>query len=158
MLEGLVIFQFIVFFICDYYFSLNYWGFCEQYIVYFVDVFEWLLLVDSYVVVWFMWVVVEQFVVLYWEIDLLFCDILCEVVENVNFWQYFYFGYIQWLLEIIGFINMCYLDIYGLKDVCLLIVKIVDIYSSFIVIYSIMVGEIVCQFVCWMQLLEFICQ
>ena len=62
------------------------------------------------------------------------------------------------LLEIIGPINTRYLDIHGLKDVCLLIAKIVDTYSSFTATHSIMVGEIARQLARWMQLPEPTCQ
>ena len=50
--------------------------------------------------------------------------------------------HIQRLLEIVGPINDVYIDIDGLKDICLLIAKIVDTYSSFTASHSIMVGEI----------------
>ncbi|MCV4820124.1 HD domain-containing protein, partial [Acinetobacter baumannii] len=50
------------------------------------------------------------------------------------------------------------LDIHGLKDVCLLIAKIVDTYSSFTATHSIMVGEIARQLARWMQLPEPTCQ
>ena len=91
-------------------------------------------------------------------IDPPLCDILCEVAENANFWQHLHPGHIQRLLEIIGPINTRYLDIHGLKDVCLLIAKIVDTYSSFTATHSIMVGEIARQLARWMQLPEPICQ
>jgi hypothetical protein len=66
---------------------------------------------------------------------------LCEVAENASFWQHLHPGHIQRLLEIIAPINTLYLDIDGLKDVCLLIAKIVDTYSSFTASHSIMVGK-----------------
>ncbi|MBR7437159.1 HD-GYP domain-containing protein, partial [Klebsiella pneumoniae] len=86
------------------------------------------------------------------------CDTLCEVAENASFWQHLHPGHIQRLLEIIAPINKLYLDIDGLKDVCLLIAKIVDTYSSFTASHSIMVGEIARQLAHWMQLPEPICQ
>ncbi len=91
------------------------------------------------------------------EIDPPLCDTLCEVAENANFWQHLHPGHIQRLLEIIGPINTRYLDIHGLKDICLLIAKIVDTYSSFTASHSIMVGEIAYQLARWMQLPEPTC-
>ncbi|MCS5946338.1 HD domain-containing protein [Klebsiella variicola subsp. variicola] len=82
---------------------------------------------------------------------------LCEVAENANFWQHLHPGHIQRLLEIIGPINTLYLDIHGLKDICLLIAKIVDTHSSFTATHSIMV-EIARQLARWIQLPEPICQ
>lgn len=46
------------------------------------------------------------------------------------------------MLEIIGPINDVYIDIDGLKDICLLIAKIVDTYSSFTASHSLKVGQI----------------
>ncbi len=141
MLEGLATFQPIVPFIRDHHFSPNHRGSREQHIVYFADAFERLLPADSHVAAWPTRAVVEQFVALHREIDPPLCDILCEVAENANFWQHLHPGHIQRLLEIIGPINTRYLDIHGLKDVCLLIAKIVDTYSSFTATHSIMVGK-----------------
>ncbi|HHL1678166.1 TPA: HD domain-containing phosphohydrolase [Klebsiella pneumoniae] len=158
MLEGLATFQSIVPFIRDHHFSPNHRGSREQHIVYFADAFERLLPADSHVAAWPTRAVVEQFVALHREIDPPLCDILCEVAENANFWQHLHPGHIQRLLEIIGPINTRYLDIHGLKDVCLLIAKIVDTYSSFTATHSIMVGEIARQLARWMQLPEPTCQ
>ena len=158
MLEGLATFQPIVPFIRDHHFSPNHRGSREQHIVYFADAFERLLPADSHVAAWPTRAVVEQFVALHREIDPPLCDILCEVAENANFWQHLHPGHIQRLLEIIGPINTRYLDIHGLKDVCLLIAKIVDTYSSFTATHSIMVGEIARQLARWMQLPEPTCQ
>jgi hypothetical protein len=137
---GLATFQPIVPFIRDHHFSPDHRG-REQHIVYFADAFERLLPADSHVAAWPTRAVVEQFVALHREIDPPLCDILCEVAENANFWQHLHPGHIQRLLEIIGPINTLYLDIHGLKDVCLLIAKIVDTYSSFTATHSIMVGK-----------------
>lgn len=157
MLEGLATFQPIVPFIRDHHFSPNHRGSREQHIVYFADAFERLLPADSHVAAWPTRAVVEQFVALHREIDPPLCDSLCEVAENANFWQHLHPGHIQRLLEIIGPINTRYLDIHGLKDVCLLIAKIVDTYSSFTATHSIMV-EIARQLARWMQLPEPTCQ
>lgn len=141
MLEGLATFQPIVPFIRDHHFSPEHRGSREQHIVYFADAFERLLPADSRVAAWPTRAVVEQFVTLHREIDPLLCDTLCEVAENASFWQHLHPGHIQRLLEIIAPINTLYLDIDGLKDVCLLIAKIVDTYSSFTASHSIMVGK-----------------
>ncbi|MCS5880725.1 hypothetical protein LNP17_12060 [Klebsiella variicola subsp. variicola] len=140
MLEGLVTFLPIVPFIRDHHFSPDHRGSREQHIVYFADAFERLLPAGSHVAGWPTRAVVEQFVSLHREIDPPLCDMLCEVAENANFWQHLHPGHIQRLLEIIGPINTLYLDIHGLKDICLLIAKIVDTYSSFTATHSIMVG------------------
>ena len=144
MLEGLVTFLPIVPFIRDHHFSPDHRGSREQHIVYFADAFERLLPAGSHVAGWPTRAVVEQFVSLHREIDPPLCDMLREVAENANFWQHLHPGHIQRLLEIIGPINTLYLDIHGLKDICLLIAKIVDTYSSFTATHSIMVGEIAC--------------
>lgn len=141
MLEGLATFRPIVPFIRDHHFSLEHRGSREQHIVYFADAFERLLPADSRVTARPTRAVVEQFVTLHREIDPLLCDTLCEVAENASFWQHLHPGHIQRLLEIIAPINTLYLDIDGLKDVCLLIAKIVDTYSSFTASHSIMVGK-----------------
>ncbi len=62
------------------------------------------------------------------------------------------------MLEIIGPINELYIDIDGLKDICLLIAKIVDTYSSFTASHSIMVGEISCLLATYMHLPEEECK
>jgi putative nucleotidyltransferase with HDIG domain len=62
------------------------------------------------------------------------------------------------MLEIIGPINELYIDIDGLKDICLLIAKIVDTYSSFTASHSIMVGEISCLLATYMHLPEQECK
>ena len=148
----------IVPFIRDHHFSPDHRGSREQHIVYFADAFERLLPAGSHVAGWPTRAVVEQFVSLHREIDPPLCDMLCEVAENANFWQHLHPGHIQRLLEIIGPINTLYLDIHGLKDICLLIAKIVDTYSSFTATHSIMVGEIARQLARWIQLPEPICQ
>ena len=158
MLEGLATFQPIVPFIRDHHFSPVHRGCCYLFIVYFADAFERMLPADSRVAAWPTRAVVEQFVTLHREIDPLLCDTLCEVAENASFWQHLHPGHIQRLLEIIAPINTLYLDIDGLKDVCLLIAKIVDTYSSFTASHSIMVGEIARQLAHWMQLPEPTCQ
>lgn len=62
------------------------------------------------------------------------------------------------MLEIIGPINELHIDIDGLKDICLLIAKIVDTYSSFTASHSIMVGEISCLLATYMHLPEEECK
>lgn len=66
--------------------------------------------------------------------------------------------HIQRLLEIVGPINDVYIDIDGLKDICLLIAKIVDTYSSFTASHSIMVGEISYALAVYMNLPPLVCR
>lgn len=62
------------------------------------------------------------------------------------------------MLEIIGPINHVYIDIDGLKDICLLIAKIVDTYSSFTASHSLKVGRISRTLAAYMNLPEMECK
>ena len=62
------------------------------------------------------------------------------------------------MLEIIGPINDLYIDIDGLKDICLLIAKIVDTYSSFTASHSLMVGQVSRSLAAYMNLPELECK
>lgn len=62
------------------------------------------------------------------------------------------------MLEIIGPINDVYIDIDGLKDICLLIAKIVDTYSSFTASHSLKVGQISRALAAYMSLPDLECR
>ena len=85
---------------------------------------------------------IDNFRALYQAIDPPLCQTLCQLAEKEHFWLHLNPGHIQRMLEIIGPINDVYIDINGLKDICLLIAKIVDTYSSFTASHSLKVGQI----------------
>jgi hypothetical protein len=76
-------------------------------------------------------IIIDTFRTLHHAIDPMLCDTVCQLAQKEHFWLHLHPGHIQRMLEIIGPINELYIDIDGLKDICLLIAKIVDTYSSF---------------------------
>ena len=98
------------------------------------------------------------FVADYRDIDPPLCDTLRELAQHPTFWRHMQAEHIQRLLEIVGPINDVYIDIDGLKDICLLIAKIVDTYSSFTASHSIMVGEISYALAVYMNLPPLVCR
>ncbi|CAM3292050.1 3'3'-cGAMP-specific phosphodiesterase 1 [Klebsiella spallanzanii] len=141
MLDGLATLAPILPIIRDHHFSPSHRGSLEQHIVYFADVFERLLSGDKSAPT-YQSDMINQFRALYQEIDPPLCQTLCQLAKKEHFWLHLNPGHIQRMLEIIGPINDVYINIDGLKDICLLIAKIVDTYSSFTASHSLMVGKI----------------
>lgn len=141
MLDGLATLAPILPIIRDHHFSPDHRGSLEQHIVYFADVFERLLSGDKSAPT-YQSDMINQFRALYQEIDPPLCQTLCQLAKKEHFWLHLNPGHIQRMLEIIGPINDVYINIDGLKDICLLIAKIVDTYSSFTASHSLMVGKI----------------
>ncbi|STV77908.1 HD-GYP domain-containing protein [Klebsiella pneumoniae subsp. rhinoscleromatis] len=143
MLEGLATFQPIVPFIRDHHFSPNHRGSREQHIVYFADAFERLLPADSHVAAWAHagggGTVSSLCIGRSIRRSAISCARSLKMrTSGSTFTPAIFSG--CWRL--LAPSTTRYLDIHGLKDVCLLIAKIVDTYSSFTATHSIMVGEI----------------
>ncbi len=158
MLEGLDTFTLIRPIISNHHFSPGHKGNLEQHIVYFADCFERLLPVQGLVASEQQQQLVAQFIADYREIDPPLCDTLGELTRQPTFWRHMQAEHIQRLLEIVGPINDVYIDIDGLKDICLLIAKIVDTYSSFTASHSILVGEISYALATYMNLPPLVCR
>ncbi|VUT05600.1 HD-GYP domain-containing protein [Klebsiella spallanzanii] len=141
----------------DHHFSPDHRGSLEQHIVYFADVFERLLSGDKSAPT-YQSDMIDQFRALYQEIDPPLCQTLCQLAQKEHFWLHLNPGHIQRMLEIIGPINDVYINIDGLKDICLLIAKIVDTYSSFTASHSLMVGKISRTLAARMNLPELECK
>ncbi|QGN37683.1 HD-GYP domain-containing protein [Klebsiella oxytoca] len=141
MLAGLATFAPILPIIRDHHFSPEHRGTPEQHIVYFADVFERLLAEEKNTAT-YQNNIINTFRSLYEEIDPPLCQTLCRLAQEEHFCLHLNPGHIQRMLEIIGPINDVYIDIDGLKDICLLIAEIVDTYSSFTASHSLMVGQI----------------
>ncbi|MBA7846684.1 HD domain-containing protein [Klebsiella sp. RHBSTW-00484] len=158
MLDGLATLAPILPIIRDHHFSPSHRGSLEQHIVYFADVFERLLSSDKTATIYQTDIVIDKFRALYQEIDPQLCQTLCQLAQKEHFWLHLNPGHIQRMLEIIGPINAIYIDIDGLKDICLLIAKIVDTYSSFTASHSLMVGKISRMLATYINLPELECQ
>lgn len=158
MLDGLATLAPILPIIRDHHFSPSHRGSLEQHIVYFADVFERLLSSDKTATTYQTDIVIDKFRALYQEIDPQLCQTLCQLAQKEHFWLHLNPGHIQRMLEIIGPINAIYIDIDGLKDICLLIAKIVDTYSSFTASHSLMVGKISRMLATYINLPELECQ
>ena len=158
MLDGLATLAPILPIIRDHHFSPSHRGSLEQHIVYFADVFERLLSSDKTATTYQTDIVIDKFRALYQEIDPQLCQTLCQLAQKEHFWLHLNPGHIQRMLEIIGPINAIYIDIDGLKDICLLIAKIVDTYSSFTASHSLMVGKISRMLATYIGLPELECQ
>lgn len=158
MLDGLATLAPILPIIRDHHFSPSHRGSLEQHIVYFADVFERLLSSDKTTTTYQTDIVIDKFRALYQEIDPQLCQTLCQLAQKEHFWLHLNPGHIQRMLEIIGPINAIYIDIDGLKDICLLIAKIVDTYSSFTASHSLMVGKISRMLATYINLPELECQ
>ncbi|UAL36251.1 HD-GYP domain-containing protein [Klebsiella aerogenes] len=158
MLAGLDTFTPISPMIGDHHFSPSRKGNLEQHIVYFADCFERLLPSQGVVAPDQQSALIARFVADYRDIDPPLCDRLCELAQHPTFWRHMQAEHIQRLLEIVGPINDVYIDIDGLKDICLLIAKIVDTYSSFTASHSIMVGEISYALAVYMHLPPPVCR
>ncbi|VUS90020.1 HD-GYP domain-containing protein [Klebsiella huaxiensis] len=158
MLDGLTTLAPILPIIRDHHFSPSHRGSLEQHIVYFADVFERLLSSDKTATTYQTDIVIDKFRALYQEIDPQLCQTLCQLAQKEHFWLHLNPGHIQRMLEIIGPINTIYIDINGLKDICLLIAKIVDTYSSFTASHSLMVGKISRLLATYINLPELECQ
>ncbi|MEN0617543.1 HD domain-containing phosphohydrolase [Klebsiella indica] len=141
MLLGLTTLSPILPIIRDHHFSPSHKGSQEQHIVYFADVFERLLSVGKNETT-YKTDIIDKFRSLHQDIDPELCKILCQLAQKEHFWLHLNPGHIQRILEIIGPINDVYIDIDGLKDICLLIANVVDTYSSFTASHSLMVGKI----------------
>ncbi|WP_139537873.1 HD-GYP domain-containing protein [Klebsiella spallanzanii] len=157
MLDGLATLAPILPIIRDHHFSPDHRGSLEQHIVYFADVFERLLSGDKSAPT-YQSDMINQFRALYQEIDPPLCQTLCQLAKKEHFWLHLNPGHIQRMLEIIGPINDVYINIDGLKDICLLIAKIVDTYSSFTASHSLMVGKISRTLAARMNLPELECK
>ncbi len=142
MLDGLPTFAPVLPVIRHHHFNPTHTGNLEEHIVFFADAFERLLSSENVTIDHHPNMIIDTFRIRYHEIDPLLCDSVCQLAQKEHFWQHLHPGHIQRMLEIIGPINELYIDIDGLKDICLLIAKIVDTYSSFTASHSIMVGEI----------------
>jgi uncharacterized domain HDIG len=158
MLAGLDTFTLIRPIIGDHHFDPTRKGTLEQHIVYFADCFERLLPTQGVVAPDQQKALVARFVDDYRDIDPPLCDTLRELAQHPTFWRHMQAEHIQRLLEIVGPINDVYIDIDGLKDICLLIAKIVDTYSSFTASHSIMVGEISYALAVYMNLPPLVCR
>ena len=148
MLSGLPTFAPVLPVIRHHHFNPAHKGNLEEHIVFFADAFERLLSTS----------IIDTCRTLHHEIDPMLCDTVCQLAQKEHFWLHLHPGHIQRMLEIIGPINELYIDIDGLKDICLLIAKIVDTYSSFTASHSIMVGEISCLLATYMHLPEQECK
>lgn len=158
MLEGLASLAPLLPIVRHHHFSPDHKGSLEEHIVFFADAFERLLSTSNITTDQRPDTIVDTFRALYYQIDPTLCHTLCQLAEKEHFWLHLHPGHIQRMLEIIGPINELYIDIDGLKDICLLIAKIVDTYSSFTASHSIMVGEISRQLATCMQLPEIECK
>lgn len=158
MLAGLATLAPILPIIRDHHFSPHHRGSFEQHIVYFADAFERLLCGDKSVTTYQSDMIIDKFCALYQAIDPPLCQTLCLVAQKEHFWLHLHPGHIQRMLEIIGPLNDLYIDIDGLKDICLLIAKIVDTYSSFTASHSLMVGQVSRTLAAYMNLPELECK
>ena len=158
MLAGLATLAPILPIIRDHHFSPHHKGSLEQHIVYFADVFERLLAGDKHATTFQTDMIIGKFRALYQAIDPPLCQTLCQLAQKEHFWLHLNPGHIQRMLEIIGPINHVYIDIDGLKDICLLIAKIVDTYSSFTASHSLKVGRISRTLAAYMNLPEMECK
>ncbi|TCQ77229.1 putative nucleotidyltransferase with HDIG domain [Raoultella ornithinolytica] len=152
MLSGLATLAPILPIIRHHHLSANYRGSLDEHIVCFADAFERLLSVGEANAGYQTDTIIDKFRALHQERDPQLCQTLCQLAKKEHFWLHLNPGHIQRMLEIIGPINDLYIDIDGLKDICLLIAKIVDTYSSFTASHSIMVGEISWQLARYMDL------
>lgn len=157
MLSGLATLAPILPIIRDHHFSPSHRGSQEQHIVYFADVFERLLSDDKSATT-YKTAVIDKFRSLYQEIDPALCQTLCQLAQKEHFWLHLHPGHIQRMLDIIGPISDVYIDIDGLKDICLLIAKVVDTYSSFTASHSLMVGKISRMLAAYTGLSDLECQ
>lgn len=158
MLAGLTTLAPILPIIRDHHFSPRHRGSPEQHIVYFADAFERLLCDDKSATTYQTAMIIDKFRALYQAIDPPLCQTLCRVAQKEHFWLHLHPGHIQRMLEIICPINDLYIDIDGLKDICLLIAKIVDTYSSFTASHSLMVGKVSRILAAYMNLPELECK
>ncbi|SBM17581.1 HD-GYP domain-containing protein [Raoultella planticola] len=158
MLGGLPTFAPVLPVIRHHHFNPAYKGNLEEHIVFFADAFERLLSSGNITTDHHPDIIIDTFRTSHHEIDPMLCDTVCQLAQKEHFWLHLHPGHIQRMLEIIGPINELYIDIDGLKDICLLIAKIVDTYSSFTASHSIMVGEISCLLATYMHLPEEECK
>ena len=158
MLGGLPTFAPVLPVIRHHHFNPAHKGNLEEHIVFFADAFERLLSTGNITTDHHPDIIIDTFRTLHHEIDPMLCDTVCQLAQKEHFWLHLHPGHIQRMLEIIGPINELYIDIDGLKDICLLIAKIVDTYSSFTASHSIMVGEISCLLATYMHLPEQECK
>ena len=158
MLSGLPTFAPVLPVIRHHHFNPAHKGNLEEHIVFFADAFERLLSSGNITTDHHPDIIIDTFRTSHHEIDPMLCDTVCQLAQKEHFWLHLHPGHIQRMLEIIGPINELYIDIDGLKDICLLIAKIVDTYSSFTASHSIMVGEISCLLATYMHLPEQECK
>lgn len=158
MLDGLPTFAPVLPLIRHHHFNPARKGNLEEHIVFFADAFERLLSGGNITTDHHPDMIIDTFRTLYQAIDPMLCDTVCQLAQKEHFWLHLHPGHIQRMLEIIGPINELPIDIDGLKDICLLIAKIVDTYSSFTASHSIMVGEISCLLATYMHLPEEECK
>ncbi|MGS3447890.1 HD domain-containing phosphohydrolase [Klebsiella electrica] len=158
MLDGLPTFAPVLPLIRHHHFNPARKGNLEEHIVFFADAFERLLSGGNITTDHHPDMIIDTFRTLYQAIDPMLCDTVCQLAQKEHFWLHLHPGHIQRMLEIIGPINELSIDIDGLKDICLLIAKIVDTYSSFTASHSIMVGEISCLLATYMHLPEEECK
>ena len=158
MLSGLPTFAPVLPVIRHHHFNPAHKGNLEEHIVFFADAFERLLSTGNITTDHHPDIIIDTLRTLHHEIDPMLCDTVCQLAQKEHFWLHLHPGHIQRMLEIIGPINELYIDIDGLKDICLLIAKIVDTYSSFTASHSIMVGEISCLLATYMHLPEQECK
>ena len=158
MLSGLPTFAPVLPVIRHHHFNPAHKGNLEEHIVFFADAFERLLSSGNITTDHHPDIIIDTFRTSHHEIDPMLCDTVCQLAQKEHFWLHLHPGHIQRMLEIIGPINELYIDIDGLKDICLLIAKIVDTYSSFTASHSIMVGEISCLLATYMHLPEEECK
>ena len=158
MLDGLPTFAPVLPLIRHHHFNPARKGNLEEHIVFFADAFERLLSGGNITTDHYLDMIIDTFRTLHQAIDPMLCDTVCQLAQKEHFWLHLHPGHIQRMLEIIGPINELSIDIDGLKDICLLIAKIVDTYSSFTASHSIMVGEISCLLATYMHLPEEECK
>lgn len=158
MLDGLPTFAPVLPLIRHHHFNPARKGNLEEHIVFFADAFERLLSGGNITTDHYPDMIIDTFRTLHQAIDPMLCDTVCQLAQKEHFWLHLHPGHIQRMLEIIGPINELSIDIDGLKDICLLIAKIVDTYSSFTASHSIMVGEISRLLATYMHLPEEECK
>lgn len=158
MLKGVKVLEDIIPVIRQHHFDEQGKGTKEQHTVYFADTLERMLFNNYQYPPQH---IIEDFRKKCLPIDENLCEIVCELLHDPFLLSHLDCNDIQKgqrLLEIISPVHDVELGISGLKDICLLLAKIIDTYSGFTSAHSIMVGEIAHEIAAKMNLSEEECQ
>lgn len=158
MLHGVNILENIVPVISQHHFDKSMRGSDEQHIVYFADTLERMLFNNYQYPPHH---ICEEFRNKCYTIDEELCEKVCELLNDPFLLSHLDCDDIQKgqrLLEIISPVHDIELGIEGLKDICLLLAKVIDTYSGFTCEHSIMVGEIAYEIAMKMELPDSLCQ